>query len=145
ERAGRSDPDGSLGIRHHFESPYRKGEKLRIDEYYRWIFENSVPGLPAVAAAEGLSPLEYMRKYAAFEVPIEAYGRHEAEVTAAEMAEATVDDATKRVFTSRAPEPSSNIAPLPSPPGDAHGRRAAGVMVDGVALRGFPTPSGKLE
>ena len=32
------------------------GRKLRVDEYYRWIFENSVPGLPEKAAKEGLDP-----------------------------------------------------------------------------------------
>ena len=53
--------------------------------------------------------------------------------------------ATQRVFTACAPAPSTNIAPMPAPPPDAQGRRAAGVMIDGVALRGFPTPSGKLE
>ena len=66
ELSWRIDPDGSLGIRKHFESPYRPGEKLRFEEYYRWIFENSVPGLPEAAAKEGLTPLEYMRKYGAF-------------------------------------------------------------------------------
>jgi len=66
ELSWRIDPDGAMGIRKHFESPYRPGEKLRIDEYYRWIFENSVPGLPEAAAREQLSPLEFMRKYASF-------------------------------------------------------------------------------
>jgi anaerobic selenocysteine-containing dehydrogenase len=64
----RMDPDGALGIRKHFESPYRAGEIITVEEYYRWIFENSVPGLPQAAAAEGLSPLAFMRKYGAFEV-----------------------------------------------------------------------------
>ncbi len=145
ELSWRIDPDGAMGIRKHFESPYRPGEKLRIDEYYRWIFEHSVPGLPDAAAAEGLTPLEYMRKFASFEVPIPAYNRHEVQVTPEEMAEAAVDPVSQRVFTARAAAPSSNIAPLPSPPSDAAGRRAAGVMIDGVACRGFPTPSGKLE
>ncbi len=62
------DPDGSLGIRKHFESPYRPGEIINVDEYYRWQFENQVPGLPEAAAKEGLTPLAYMRKYGAFEV-----------------------------------------------------------------------------
>ena len=35
------DPNGDLGIRKYFESPYEAGRKLRVDEYYRWIFENS--------------------------------------------------------------------------------------------------------
>ncbi len=145
ELSWRIDPDGAMGIRKHFESPYRPGEKLKIDEYYRWIFEHSVPGLPDAAAAQGLSPMEYMRKYAAFDVPSPVYGRHEQAVSADEMAESAVDQATGRVYTAKAPAPSSNIAPMPVPPPDAAGRRAAGVMVDGEAKRGFPTPSGKLE
>lgn len=67
------DPDGALGVRQHFESPYRPGEIVTVEEYYRWIFENSVPGLPETAAKEGLSPLEYMRRYAAFEVTAHNY------------------------------------------------------------------------
>ena len=45
ELSWRVDPDGSLGIRKHFESPYEPGKKMTVDDYYRWIFENSVPGL----------------------------------------------------------------------------------------------------
>src|SRR6185369_326768 len=66
-RCGRKASSGSscrgASIRKFFESPYRPGEKVTIEEYYRWMFENSVPGLPAAAAAEGLDPLGYMRKY----------------------------------------------------------------------------------
>ena len=40
------DKDGSLGIRQWFESPYRDGEIISMDEYWQWIFEHSVPGLP---------------------------------------------------------------------------------------------------
>lgn len=69
----RMDPDGSLGIRKHFESPYRPGEIVTIDEYYQWIFENSVPGLPEAAAAVDLTPLAYMRKFGAFEITPENY------------------------------------------------------------------------
>jgi anaerobic selenocysteine-containing dehydrogenase len=145
ELSWRIDPDGSMGIRRHFESPYRPGEKLRIDEYYRWIFENSVPGLPDAAAELGLSPLEYMRKFASFALPVGAYARHEDEVSGDEMARAAVDATSQRVFTACPPPPSTNIAPMPAPPPDAEGRRAVGVMVDGVPRRGFPTPSGKLE
>ncbi len=145
ELSWRIDPDGSMGIRKFFESPYRPGEKLRVDEYYRWIFENSVPGLPEKAAAEGLTPMEFMRRYASFEIPSPAYRRHEAEVPADELAESAVDQATGRVYTAKAAPASPNIVPMPAPPNDASGRRPAGVMVDGVARRGFPTPSGKLE
>jgi anaerobic selenocysteine-containing dehydrogenase len=52
-----------------------------MDEYYGWIFENSVPGLPAAAQKEKLTPLEYMRKYGAFKVDDVAYSRgHEQKV-----------------------------------------------------------------
>jgi anaerobic selenocysteine-containing dehydrogenase len=76
----RMDPDGSLGVRQWFESPYRPGEIITVAEYYQWIFENSVPGLPEAAAKEGLSPLEYMRKYGAFEVARGNYAPYEKEV-----------------------------------------------------------------
>ncbi len=80
ELSARMDPDGSLGIRKHFESPYRPGEIVTIDEYFQWIFENAVPGLPAAAKKEGLSPLAYMRKYGCFEVLRDHYVPYEAEV-----------------------------------------------------------------
>ncbi|MHC4341070.1 MAG: molybdopterin dinucleotide binding domain-containing protein, partial [Planctomycetota bacterium] len=79
ELSWRIDPDGTLGVRKHFESPYRPGEKITIGEHYRWIFENSVPGLPEAAAKESLEPLEYMRRYGAFEVRREVYDLHETE------------------------------------------------------------------
>jgi anaerobic selenocysteine-containing dehydrogenase len=69
------DPDGSLGIRKFFESPYRPGEMITVDEYYGWIFDHSVPGLPEAAASEDLTPLEYMRKYGVFRVDEVAYSR----------------------------------------------------------------------
>src|SRR5579875_294530 len=82
EVSWRADPDGSLGIRQFYESPYRPGEKIKLEEYYRWMFENSVPGLPEKAAAEGLTPLEYMRRYGAVEIARDEYHQHEAEVEA---------------------------------------------------------------
>ena len=60
ELSWRIDPDGSLGVRKTFESPYRPGEKITVDELYGWMFENHVPGLPEAAAKEGLTPLEYI-------------------------------------------------------------------------------------
>src|SRR6266403_4525463 len=101
ELSWRIDPDGALGIRKYFESPYRPGAKVRIEEIYRWIFENSVPGLPEAAKREGLTSLAYMRKYGAF----------------------LVEDNVYRTYES----PAEN-----------------GVVVDGVARVGFPTPSRKL-
>jgi anaerobic selenocysteine-containing dehydrogenase len=75
------DPDGALGIRKFFESPYRPGERITMDEYYGWMFEHSVPGLPEAARREDLTPLQYMRKYGAFKVDDVAYSKaHEAPV-----------------------------------------------------------------
>ena len=120
----RIDPDGSMGIRKHFESPYRPGECVTVDEYYRWIFENSVPGLPAAAAAEGMTPLGYMRKYGSFEIkrPGEVYEQHE---TLVDISNAQVEDET-------------GIAR------DVNGKEI-GVIVDGEARVGWQTPSRKLE
>ena len=145
ELSWRIDPDGTMGIRKFFESPYRQGEKLRVDEYYRWIFEHSVPGLPEAAAAKGLTPMEYMRRFASFELPMDGYRRHEHPVAEDDMARAAVDEASGRIYSAAPAAPSANIVPMPVPPADSEGRRAVGVMVDGKALRGFPTPSGKLE
>ena len=68
ELSWRIDPDGSLGIKPFVESQKNPGQRLNVDEYYGYIFENSVPGLPEAAEAEGMEPLEYMRRYGAFEV-----------------------------------------------------------------------------
>jgi anaerobic selenocysteine-containing dehydrogenase len=73
----RIDPDGSLGIKQWFESPADPSQPVSVDEYYGWMFENSVPGLPEKAAAEGITPLEYMRKYGAVEVDKDVYEVHE--------------------------------------------------------------------
>ena len=89
------DPDGSLGIRKFFESPYRPGEKITLDEYYGWMFENSVPGLPEAANKEGLTPLQYMRRYGAFKVDEVAYSKaHEQSVN--DDAPGTVVDGIRR-------------------------------------------------
>ena len=124
ELSWRIDPDGSLGVRKYFESPYRPGQKLRVEEVYRWIFERSVPGLPDAAAREGLTPLAYMRKYGAFLVEDEVYRTHEQPLAARELDGARVDPVTKVVVRDG---------------------QAVGLEVDGVARLGFPTPSRKLE
>jgi anaerobic selenocysteine-containing dehydrogenase len=124
ELSWRIDPDGAIGIRKYFESPYRRGQKLTVDEYYRWIFENSVPGLPEAAAKDGLTPLEYMRKYGAFLIDEGQYGAHEKKLSSVDSSGATVDPVTGVV--------SKNGAPL-------------GVRIDGTDCAGFPTPSRKLE
>jgi anaerobic selenocysteine-containing dehydrogenase len=124
ELSWRIDPDGALGIRRYFESPYRPGQKLRIEEFYRWIFEHSVPGLPEAAAAEGLTPLGFMRKYGAFLVEEGVYHHHEQPLASRDLDGATVDPVTK--IAEKAGQP-------------------VGVEVDGVVRQGFPTPSRRLE
>ena len=114
------DPDGELGIRKHFESPYREGEIITVDEYYQWIFENSVPGLPEKAAEEGLTPLQYMRRYGAFEVVAANYTPYNR-------------------------EPASYDPPSEASGLVYDGERVVGVQVEGQARAGFGTPSRKLE
>jgi anaerobic selenocysteine-containing dehydrogenase len=78
ELSWRIDEDGSMGIRKHFMSPYREGEKITVDEYYQYLFER-VPGLPEAAEAEGLSALNYMRKHGAFLIKEATYEKHKEE------------------------------------------------------------------
>jgi anaerobic selenocysteine-containing dehydrogenase len=144
ELSWRIDPDGSLGIRRFFESRERPGEKLTVDEYYRFLFEKSVPGLPERAATEGLTPLEYMRRYGSFEIARGIGPVFAQPVPQDELDDLHVDE-NDRAYT-QSPKPDSpNVVPQPSPEPDADGRRLVGVVVDGKVLRGFPTPSGKLE
>ena len=75
----RIDQDGSLGIREWFASPTDPARPVSVDEYYGWMFDNSVPGLPEAAADEGLTPLGYMRKYGAYEIDRDIYSLHEGE------------------------------------------------------------------
>ena len=140
----RIDPDGDLGIRQYVESKREPGTKLGIDEYYAYMFDHSVPGLPEAAAAENLTPLEFMRRYGAFEIQSGMDPVYQQPVPTAEL-EDVRENQLGRVFT-RAPKPDSpNIVPQASPEGDDEGRRPVGVTVDGKIVRGFPTPSGKLE
>jgi anaerobic selenocysteine-containing dehydrogenase len=144
ELSWRIDPDGSLGIRRFYESEREPGSKLSVDEYYAWIFDHSVPGLPERAAEEGLKPLEYMRRYGAFEVVKGVGPVHEQPVPDEELDDAA-EDAFGRVYT-RSPKPDSpNVVPMGAPEPDPSGRRPVGVRVDDRILRGFPTPSGRLE
>jgi anaerobic selenocysteine-containing dehydrogenase len=116
------DSDGSLGIRKNFESPYRPGECITVEEYYRWIFENSVPGLPEAARAKGLTPLGYMQTYGAFEVVKDAYRPYvaAADVTGAER------DEDLGIWTK-------------------DGAVVAVADADGRPVTGFGTPSRRLE
>jgi anaerobic selenocysteine-containing dehydrogenase len=122
ELSWRIDPDGSLGIRKHFVSPYRAGEKITIDEYYRYIFENT-KGLPEKAAEEGLNALDYMRKYGAFEVEQAVYNQHLNTISETELEGAETDE-------------NGNVR---------KNGKVIGVMIDGAARTGFNSPSRKQE
>ncbi|WP_249226529.1 molybdopterin-dependent oxidoreductase [Alicyclobacillus mengziensis] len=159
ELSWRIDPDGKLGIRQHFESPYRPGEKITIDEYYQWIFENAVPGLPEAAALEGMTPMEYMRRYAAFEITKDVFAVHKRELDkdllqhaeirpqpySSSDGTATTSSVTNAaVWVDKLPH-QANHAPQPGPFKNEKGQLRAGIIVDGRAVKGFPTPSGRLE
>jgi len=116
----RIDPDGSLGVRRWFESPTRPGSPLTIDEHYGWIFEHSVPGLPEAARAAGLSPLQYMRRVGAFEIQRGTQRGHTLPVST-EGAQIGEDGVLRR------------------------DGKAVGLMVDGEAVAGFPTPDRRLR
>lgn len=119
----RIDPDGSLGIKKHFESPYRPGECVTVDEYYQYIFEHT-KGLPETAAQEGLSALEYMRKYGAFVVEKSAYLKNENRLNEKDLDGSVTD-------------PKSGLI--------SKNGKAIGVMVHGKPCVGFLTPSRKQE
>ena len=70
--------DGTMGIREHFISPYREGEKITVDEYYQYLFER-VPGLPEAAEKEGTDALGYMRHHGAFLIEEATYEKHKEE------------------------------------------------------------------
>lgn len=123
ELSWRIDPDGSMGIRKHFESPYRPGEKITVDEYYQYIFER-VKGLPEAARKEGISELDYMKKYGAFEIEENVFKKNEKLLTL-EQLDGSVTDPKTGVISKNG--------------------SAIGVMVDGKAFVGFPTPSRKNE
>lgn len=123
ELSWRIDPDGSLGIREHFLSPYRPGEKITVDEYYQYIFEHT-PGLKDKASLEGLSALDYMKKYGAYVVEESSYEKHLKELGPDDMKDSKVDADSGVILK---------------------GDKAIGVHVNGKNVVGFPTPSRKQE
>jgi anaerobic selenocysteine-containing dehydrogenase len=144
ELTWRIDPDGSMGIRQFAESKRNPGQRLTVDEYYGYIFENSVPGLKERAEEEGLTPLEFMRRYGAFEIKKKIGAVYEETVPREELDDAQ-EDRFGRVYT-RTPKPASpNIVPIPTIDPDEDGRRFVGVHIRDKVKRGFPTPSGRLE
>lgn len=122
ELSWRIDPTGELGIRKHFISPYRKGEKITIDEYYRYIFEHT-PGLTEKASSEDLSPLDYMRKYGAFEVEKHSYNKH-------------LKELGKETLQNAKPDGTGLLKKE---------GKVVGVEIDGKAVTGFASPSKKQE
>ena len=139
----RIDPDGSLGIREKFESQKKPGTPLTIDEYYAMIFEGSVPGLPEAAAADGLTPLEYMRRKGAFALPGNRYRPYDNPVPDGQLVgtERGEDGVFRRPGTAGLYDDLAEI--------DGHmpivGDGSPAVEVNGQARAGFPTPSKKLE
>src|SRR5690606_26059088 len=119
----RIDPDGGLGFKRLFESPYRPGECVTVDEYYQYIFENT-KGLPEAAAKEGLSALDYMRKYGAFHVEPSIYEVNKTALSEDKLKGAEVDPKSGAI---------------------KKGGKTIGVEIGGKAMEGFPTPSGKNE
>jgi anaerobic selenocysteine-containing dehydrogenase len=128
ELSWRVDPDGTLGVRKHFESPYRPAEKISIEEYYRWIFENSVPGLPERAQKMGLTPLEYMRRHGSYAIKTNVYDQHEAELAPADLTDTRVDSDSGAI-----------IRQTPA------GEQTIGIQIDDQPRRGFTTPTRRLE
>ena len=117
------DPDGSLGIRKYFESVEHPGQPLTVDEYYSHIFDR-VEGLPEKAKSEDLTPLEYMRKYGAFQVDSPVLQKNERKLSSEETQGADTDDQTGVV--------TKNGKPI-------------GIKIGRSIVQGFPTPSRLLE
>ncbi len=136
ELSWRIDPDGALGIRRYFESPYRPGEKITVDDYYRWIFEEEVPGLAERAASEGMAPLAYMRRYGAVELSSGDYRLDERRLEPADLLGCKPDE----LGVLRRPVSDDEAPPLVGEAG------AVGVLHgDGIATVGWLTPSRRLE
>ena len=140
ELTWRIDPDGALGIRGHYESREHPGEKLTVDEYYAWIFEHSVPGLPERAAAEGLSaarvhaPLRGVRDRSRCRRP--PRGARAARGTRRHAGRWRSAACTPRRPSRPGPTWSPSRRPTPTP----SGRRPVGVLVDGEVLPRLPDP-----
>ena len=125
ELSWRIDPDGTLGIRKYFESPFRARRKahgrgiLSLD-----LREQRARACLPRRRRKGSTPLAYMRKYGAFLIEEGSYRVHEKALPAQDLKDAAVDPASKVI---------------------SQGGAAIGVEIDGHARAGFPTPSRKLE
>jgi len=174
----RLDADGELGIRQYFESPYRDGDedadddppRMTVDEYYRYVFEHE-ENLVDAAEEAGMEPLEYMKRYGAFEASENDYERHESPVDPAvlEADDVFVDeygsihqivgnldgvdvaldpdeehleyDGADTPYESRTYE----YDRVELADLEAFETEAEGVIVEGVPRRGFPSPTGRQQ
>jgi anaerobic selenocysteine-containing dehydrogenase len=172
----RLDEDGELGIRQYFESPYRDGDgdgdppQMTVDEYYRYVFEHE-ESLVEAADEKDMEPLEYMKRYGAFEASENDYELHETPVDPgvletddvfvdeygsihrvvgdADGADAALDpehaqldyDGADTPYESRTYE-YDRVELVDL---EAFETAAEGVIVDGVPRRGFPSPTGRQQ
>ena len=125
ELSWRIDPDGSLGIRKYFESPY--------------------PARPE-AAHRGALPLDLREQRARPAGGRRARGTRRRSSTCASTARSS-SRTTSTARTSRRPRPGTRKAPRSTPATHLvmKNGQAVGVDIDGRACIGFPTPSRKLE
>jgi anaerobic selenocysteine-containing dehydrogenase len=170
----RLDEDGELGIREYFESPYRDADgeptQMTVDEYYRYVFEHEENLVEAAEEAD-MEPLEYMKHYGAFEASENDYQLHETPIDPAvlEAEDVVVDEygTIHRLIeglnqADAAPDPDRDELDYVAEGTAYESRRyecdrvkrtdleaveteQAGVIVDGVPRRGFPTPTGKQQ
>ncbi len=141
---GGSIPTGASASAGSWSRADAPGAKLSLDEYYGYIFEHSVPGLPERAAAEGLTPLAYMRRYRRLRGPP---GLGASTRSRCRPRSSSTSAATTVAVSSRGPRRCRRRTSCPCRrriPTRAAGEGSAS-RCDGAILRGFPTPSGKLE
>ena len=113
-----------------------------LDEYYGFIFENSVPGLPERAAREGLdaarvhAPLRKLRS--------EEEGRRAARgaVSGSRARRRAHRRPRSRLHAAPQSPLAPNVVPLPTPDPDAEGRRLVGVEIDGRFCADFRLRAG---
>ena len=139
------DPDGSMGIRKHFESVKNPGKPIGVDEYYEIMFTENVPGLAEEAEAAGESPLEYMRNRGAYSIPGDQETPYERDVDPSVVEGCEKDDAG--VY--RKPGTAGMWDGTPEGLADIKlqglGDGSPAIEIDGELKEGFVTPSKKLE
>ena len=139
------DPDGSMGIRQHFESVKNPGKPIGVDEYYEIMFTENVPGLAEEAAAAGESPLEYMRNRGAYSIPGDQETPYERDVDPSVVEGCEKDEGG--VY--RKPGTAGMWDGTPEGLADIKlqglGDGSPAIEIDGELKEGFVTPSKKLE